>query len=128
MRIKGVLLASVMVFATVNIGRSLLVDTEQDAEAFHEAFPTKDACLSATAERQARCTSPGCEQLVFSRMNQCLDEADGDKELFCENVEGRWQDSAGLDIFETHCAPHSPYESECQKMIGQVGAYCARLI
>lgn len=125
---KGPLLASVTLFATVVIGRNLLVDPEADAEAFHEAFPNKDACLSATAERQARCDSSGCEQLVFTRMLQCLEDADGDKELFCENVEGRWQDSVGRDIFETHCSPHSPYEAECQKMIWHVGNYCARLI
>lgn len=125
---KGALLASVTLFATVYIGRSLLVDEEADMEAFREAFPTKDACLSATAERQARCTSPGCEQLVFTRMQQCLEDAEGDKELFCGNVEGRFQDSIGRDIFETHCEPHSPYEAECQKMVWHVGNYCARLI
>ncbi len=125
---KGPLLASAALFVTIVVGRNLLVDSDADVEAFHEAFPNKDACLTATAERQARCTSPGCEQLVFARMLQCLEDAQGDKELFCGNVEGRWQDSAGRDIFETHCAPHSPYESECQKMIGFVGAYCSRLI
>ena len=125
---RGTLLGSIAVFATVVIGRNLLVDSEPDEEAFNEAYPSKDACLSATAERQARCSTSGCEQLVFARMQQCLNDAEGDKELFCENVEFRWQDSAGRDIFATHCEPHSPYELECQKMIGQVSGYCARLI
>ena len=114
---KGPILMSAAVFATIVIGKNLLVDPEAEMEAFHEAFPTKDACLTATAERQARCDNAGCEQLVFARMNQCLEDAEGDKELFCENVEGRFQDSAGHDIFETHCEPHSPYEAQCQKMV-----------
>lgn len=128
MRIKGALLVPLMIFLTINLGRQFLVSEEGAGAGTDEAVTTKDECLGLTAERQARCTSPGCEQLVFARMQQCLDEAEGDKEIFCENVEFNWRDSTGRDIFETHCAPHSPYEFECEKMIGQVGGYCARLI
>lgn len=128
MRIKGAILAPLMIFITVVVGRNLLVSTDSEGVGNESEIRTKDDCLSVTAERQARCTSPGCEQLVFARMHQCLDEASGEKELFCENVEGWWEDSAGRDIFTTHCEPHSPYEFECQKMIGQLSGYCARLI
>ena len=128
MRLKGALLAPLMIFVTVVVGRSLLGGAEEQAADAGSPIETKDQCLSATAERQARCTSPGCEQLVFARMHQCLDETDGEKEQFCDNAQVWWLDSEGRDIFEAHCSLHSPYESECQKMIGQVGAWCARLI
>ena len=129
MQIKGPWLASLALFIVIVVGRSLFGGTDEaDAAAFHEQYPTKDSCLGFTAERLAQCTSPGCEQLVAQRMQQCFDQADGDKELFCENVTGRWEDSLGRDIFETHCEPHSPYETECEKLIGQVGGYCSRLI
>ena len=76
---KGAVLGSVAAFATIVIGRSLLVDPEADMEASREESRRRTHALSATAERQARCTSRG-------------------------------------------------YETECQKMIGQVSAYRARLI
>ena len=129
MQIKGVWGASLAVFIVIVVGRSVFGGTdEDDAAAFHEQYPTKDSCLSFAAERQALCTSPGCEQLVSQRMQQCFDQAEGDKELFCANVMGRWEDSAGRDIYQTHCEPHSPYETECEKLIGQVSGYCSRLI
>lgn len=129
MQIQGAWGASLAVFIVIVVGRAMFGGSdEEDAAAFHEQYPTKDSCLSFAAERQAQCTSPGCEQLVFQRMFQCLDQAEGDKELFCANVTGYWEDSAGRDIFQTHCEPHTPYETECEKLIGQVSGYCSRLI
>jgi hypothetical protein len=62
------------------------------------------------------------------RMQQCLERAAGDKEQFCEKVTIWFQDSRGQDIYEHHCKPHTPYASECEKLIGQVAQYCSRII
>ena len=74
------------------------------------------------------CTSPNCYSGAYLFLDQCLERAAGDKEKFCDNVTNWWQDSRGNDIFETHCKPHSEYESECEKLIGRVGSYCSRII
>ena len=129
MQIRGPWLASLALFVVLVVGKWLFGSTDEaDAAAFNERYPTKDSCLSFAAERLAQCTSPGCEQLVGQRMQQCFDQADGDKELFCENISRSLADSAGRDIFAAHCEPYSPYESECQKVVGYAGLYCSRLI
>lgn len=128
MQIKGAMLASLVAFGLIALVRGLSsTSSEAEIAEFHKQFPNKDACLGATAERMALCTSPGCEQLVFARMQQCLDQARGDKEEFCESVTIWFEDSQGRDIFDTHCSPHTSFESECEKLIAHVGGYCSRI-
>ncbi len=129
MQIRGAALASAMCVLCVVGARAMFNGpTSEDLVEFHEQYPNKDACLSAGAERIAPCTSPNCYQMANMRMQQCLERAAGDKELFCEKVTIWFQDSRGNDIFEKHCKPHTPYQTECEKLIGQVSQYCSRSI
>ena len=129
MQIKGIALASAVCLLLVLAARAMFGGTStEDLAEFHETYPNKDACLTAGAERIAGCTAPNCYQMANIRMQQCLDRAAGDKALFCDKVTVWFQDSRGRDIFETHCKPHTPYRTECEKLIGQVDQYCSRII
>ena len=129
MQLKWVALASAMSVLVVVMGRAVFSGpTTEDIAEFHEQYPNKDACLSAGAERIAPCTSPNCYAMANMRMQQCLERAAGDKELFCDKVTNWFEDSRGRDVYEFHCKPHTPYQSECEKLIGQVAQYCSRII
>ena len=130
MQIKGVMLASLAVFLIVVLAKAQFgTSTEEELAAFHEEFPNKEACLGKTMERMAPCTSQGCEQLVFTRLQKCLEQAQGDKEEFCETV-GNEYEYYGRDdeFFTTYCAPHTKHRSECSKLLNQLGVYCYRTI
>lgn len=125
---KWPVVASLTVFMIVVIGRYFFGDaTEDEIAAFHTEFPVKDACLSGAAERIAPCTSPNCYQGVHLFLDRCLEQAEGDKALFCENA-GSFLDSQGRDIFDTHCKPHTKYETECEKLISYAHYYCSRIL
>lgn len=121
-------LASVVAFIVIVTGRALFGTSSEDELAeFHAKYPTKDTCISGAAERLAPCKSPNCEGVVYRFFLQCVDQADGDKEEFCANQDFQ-QDSLGRDIFETHCKPHSDYQSECDKILGFTNNYCSLLL
>jgi len=125
---KWPIVASLSALLIFVVGKSLFgTESDDDIAAFHTRYPVKDACLGAAAERMVPCTSPNCYQGVYLFLNRCLDQADGDKAQFCENV-GSYLDSQERDIFETHCKPHSDYVSECEKIIGYTGNYCSRIL
>ena len=129
MQIKGIAFASAMCLLVVLAARAMFSGpTAEDLAEFHQQHANKDACLTAGAQRIAPCTSPNCYQMANMRMQQCLERAAGDKEQFCDKVTVWFQDSRGRDIFEHHCKPHTPYRSECEKLIGQVSQYCSRII
>ena len=129
MQIRGIALASAISVLVVLAARAMFAGpTTEDLVEFHEQYPNKDACLTAGAERIAPCTSGNCYAMANMRMQQCLERAAGDKEQFCEKVTIWFEDSRGRDIFEYHCKPHTPYQSECEKLIGQVSQYCSRII
>lgn len=114
---------SVFVVGINMLGKS----PEEQAESFRANYPTKDACLGGAAERIAKCTSPNCYSGVNLFMQRCLEQAGGDKDTFCKNA-GLLQDSEGRDIFATHCASHTPYDTECEKVIGYTNAYCGAIL
>ena len=114
---------SVFVLGINTLGKS----PEEQAESFRVNYPTKDACLGGGAERIARCQSPNCYSGVSLFMQRCLEQADGDKQTFCNNIAVLY-DSEGRDIFPTHCAQHTPYEAECDKLIGYTNAYCSAIL
>jgi len=129
MQIKGVMFASLAVLLIIVLAKGLSgTSTEEELAAFHEEFPNKEACLGKTMERLAPCKSQGCEQLVFTRLHKCLEQAKGDKEVFCKNVNSPYAYDREGDFYAAHCAPHTSYESECMKLVNQVGTYCSRII
>ena len=126
MQLKWITLASLVAFAVITVGRSWFgKTTEQELAELTARYPTKDSCLSGAAERIAPCTVPGCYDTGWTFLDRCLTRAEGDRELFCRNVAYMQQDSRGNDLFQTHCEPFMPYRSECDKVILQVGSYCA---
>ena len=114
---------SVFVLGMNFLGKS----PEEQAQTFRANYPTKDDCIGGAAERIARCTSPNCYSGVNLFAQRCLELADGDKAVFCDNVANLY-DSAGDDIFDAHCAAHTPHYAECEKVIGFVSAYCGRIL
>ena len=122
-------LASVCCFVVIAVGRGMFgKTTEEERAALAQRFPTKDSCLTGAAERIAPCTSPNCYALGYQFLDQCLERADGDKGQFCANVLDNGVDSEGHDVFETHCKPFTPYETECEKIVFRTNAYCSRII
>ena len=120
--------ASVCFFLVLTVGRGKFgKTTEEEAAELEERFPTKDSCLAGAAQRIAPCTSPSCYELGWSFLDRCLEWADGDKQLFCGNVNNH-VDSLGRDVFTTHCQQSSPYETECEKIIEHTNFYCSRII
>ena len=121
--IASVAAISVFVLGMTVFGKS----PEEQAESFRTHYPTKDACLGGAAERIAKCTSGNCYKGVHLFTQRCLDQASGDKKAFCDNV-AVLLDSEGRDIYATHCAAHTPYEGECEKVIGYTSSYCGTIL
>ncbi|MEL7537929.1 MAG: hypothetical protein AAFZ58_03115 [Pseudomonadota bacterium] len=114
---------SVFVLGMNYLGKS----PEEQAASFRDNYPTKDSCIAGTAQRITKCSAPNCYSGVRLFAQRCLEQADGEKESFCRNIE-MWHDGQDRDIFETHCEPHTPYRTECEKVIGYVSAYCSTIL
>ncbi len=121
-------IASFCALAVVVLGMRYLGDSPEDQIAsFTENYPTKDSCLDGAAQRITACTSPNCYRGVNLFTDRCLENAAGDKTVFCEQL-AVLRNSKGEDIFDAHCKTHFPYREECQKIIGYAGAYCGRIL
>ena len=126
---KWLFIASAAFFIVVAAGRGMFgKTTEEELAELDARFPTKDTCLAGAAQRIAACTVPGCYDLGWKFLDRCLDRADGDKDRFCSGVANQGVDSAGRDIFATHCQPFSPYETECEKVVQRTHLWCSRII
>ena len=126
---KWIWIASLTLFIVVTVGRSMLTKSPEERTAELRAeYPTKDSCLSGAAKRIAPCTSPNCYEGAWHFFDQCLEAADGDKQLFCANVLDNGQDSLGREVLSTHCRPFTQYETECEKVVQRTSFYCSRII
>lgn len=120
-------IASAAAISVFVLGMNFFGDeTDARIAEFKAQFPDKTSCLAGGAERIRACTTPNCNRGVGLFMQRCLQQGDGDRNQFCDNI-SMLQSADGRDIFSAHCEPHTPYREDCDRIIGYASQYCSQL-